>query len=65
MKFENGPLVIMGALLLCKQKEADRNRHGPLVLDPQNRSVWCLWCSGFCMAVCEAEGGGSIPLRHP
>ena len=25
----------------------------------------CLWCSGFCTAGCEPDGGGSTPLRHP
>src|SRR5262245_17321757 len=29
------------------------------------RGIWCLWCSGFCTAGCEPEGGGSTPLRHP
>src|ERR1051325_7373620 len=27
--------------------------------------LWCLWCSGFCMAGCEPAGSGSTPLRHP
>ncbi len=33
-------------------------------LAPQACS-WCPWCSDFCMAGCDPEGGGSTPLGHP